>query len=124
MHLSLQARFRTCVLFCYNGVLFLHSGRCDAMFWIYDLNSADDAPVFLLLLSSVYTVSRPFLLLPPPQQQGGVWGLGGDTAGTPQQMEEESYSTWHLAEQSLLEERRRKGGHLWLWLRPYFPGNG
>lgn len=76
MHLSLQARFRTCILFYCNGFLFLHGGWCDAMFWIYNLKGADNTPVFLLLLSSVYTVSRPFLLLPPPQQRGGAQGAG------------------------------------------------
>lgn len=120
----MQARFRTCNLFCCNGIIFLHSGWCDAIFWICNLNSADNIPVVLFLQSSVYTVSRPLLLF-PPAQQGEVHGeLGGDTARTPHQMEGESYSTWNLAEQALMGERRREVGHLGLWLRLCFPGNG
>lgn len=50
--------------------------------------------------------------------------LGEDTAGTPQQMEGESSSTWHLAEQALLGGKKEEKGHLELWLRPCFLGNG
>lgn len=84
MHWSLQPRFRTCNLFCCNGVIFLHSGWCDAMFWICNLNSADNTLVVLFLQSSVYTVSRPLLLFPPAQQQGGARGAGrGHSWDTP-----------------------------------------
>jgi len=56
------------------------------MFWIYAANIVDNTRMFLLMLSSAHTESRPFLLLTPPRQQVG-WGgvqkkLGGDTAET------------------------------------------
>jgi len=43
------------------------------MFWICAENSVDNTGMFLLLLSSAYTESRPFLLLAPPCKWVG-WG--------------------------------------------------
>jgi len=61
-----------------------------SMFWICAEHSADNTGMFSLLLSSVYTQSRPFLLLTPPHQQGGK--PGGDTARTPEPSWPKGYS--------------------------------
>lgn len=48
-------------------------------------SSVDNADFILLLASSTYTASRPFLLLVLPLQRGeggGTKQLGGDTAKT------------------------------------------
>ena len=41
------------------------------MLWICAENSIDNTGMFLLLLSSAYAESGPFVLLTPPQQWGG-----------------------------------------------------
>jgi len=46
------------------------------MFWICAGNSIDNTGMFLLLLSSTYAESGPFLLLTLPQQRGGWGGTG------------------------------------------------
>ena len=45
-----------------------YSSLCGAMVKISAENSVDNTGMFSLLLSSAYTVSRPFLLLTPPHQ--------------------------------------------------------
>jgi len=42
------------------------------MFWICAENGVDNKEMFLLLSSSAYTASRPFLLLTPFHQQTGL----------------------------------------------------
>jgi len=51
------------------------------MFWICAENSVDNEEMFLLFLSSSYTVSRLFLLLTPPHQQVG-WECRRSWEGT------------------------------------------
>lgn len=48
------------------------------MLWYCAENSIDDIGMFLLLLKSIYTGPRPFLLLTPPMRRLGVHKkLGG-----------------------------------------------
>jgi len=54
------------------------------MIWVCAENSVDNTGMFLLLLSSAYTESRPFLLLAltTSNRLGVHKKLGGDTAST------------------------------------------
>lgn len=47
-------------------VKFLHNILYGAMFWFRAANTVDKTPMFSLLLSSVYTTSKPFLILTLP----------------------------------------------------------
>lgn len=49
-------------------ILFIVSGMriYELVFWIYDRNNVDNVEIFPLLLSSAYTISKPFLPLTPP----------------------------------------------------------
>ena len=62
-----------CAGFGWDRVHVLHSSWCGAMFRICAETRVDNTEMLLLLLSSAYTESRPFLLLTPPHQRGG-WG--------------------------------------------------
>ena len=89
------------------------------MFWICTENRVENTEIFLLLLSSAYTESRPSLLLTPPHQWVG-WGC--TRAGRAQ-----SPDRWtptcqrdipcHTTSWSAYKvgRRRRKGGHLEWW---------
>jgi len=46
------------------------------MFWICEENSVDNTEMFLLLLSSAYTDSGPFLLLTPPHHAEDTQEVG------------------------------------------------
>lgn len=61
--------FSNVVLAGVEFILLIVSGMriYELVFWIYDRNSVDNAEVFPLLLSSAYTMSKPFLLLTPPR---------------------------------------------------------
>lgn len=124
MHLSLQARFRTCILFYCNGVIFLHSGCVMPCFGFTTSKVLVTHQCFCYCWAVFTQCQGLFCFSNHPSSKEVHGELGEDTAGTPHQTEGESYSTWHLAEQTLLGERRRRGGHLELWLRPYFLGNG
>jgi len=74
-----------CTDFGWDRVKFLYGGLYGAVLWICAENNVDDRRMFLLLLSSAYTASRPFLLLKlalPASRLGVHKQLGGDTAGT------------------------------------------
>lgn len=55
---------------------FLHSSQHGVVFWICAANTVDNPETFMLLLSSVWTSSRPFLLLAltPSKEAGGAQG--------------------------------------------------
>lgn len=77
-------QIRDCAGFHWDRVNFLHSSQHGVIFWICAENSVDNPEIFLLLPSSVWTSSRPFLLLTltSSKEAGGHKELWGDTGGT------------------------------------------
>ena len=57
--IKILSRTGCCAGFGWHRLNFLHSSWYGAMFWICAGNSVDNAGMFLLLLSSAYTESRP-----------------------------------------------------------------
>lgn len=81
-------------------------GQTFVLFWISVEDTVDNPGMCLLLLSSTYTESRPFLV--PPHQQGG-WGYTRADPSIPKRdipCHTVSCSAYKA------EERRRKGGTL------------
>jgi len=85
------------------------------VFWICAENGVDNAKMFLLLLTSAYTESRPFLLLAPPHQRVG-WGCTRSWEGTqPGQLTQLTkgilHAIWRHAQHIKLGEEGGSGGH-------------
>lgn len=62
----------------WDGVKFFHSSPYGAVLCICGYSSADNTPVFWLLLSCACTVSRPSLFPTTPPQPGWEWARGWD----------------------------------------------
>ena len=108
-----------CAGFNWYRVNFLHSSYCGAMFWICAENSIDNTEMFLLLLSSAYIESRPFLLLTPPHQWAG-WRCTRRWEGTqPGQLTpaDQRDIPYHMASCSAYKAggKRRRGWHSEWW---------
>jgi len=83
------------------------------MFWTCDENSVDNTAKLLLMLSSAYTESRPFLFLTPHHQRVG-WGYTSTWEGTqPGQLTptDQRGILYHMESCSAYQARgSRKGG--------------
>ena len=106
------------------------------MFWICAENSIDNTGMFQLSLSSLYTESRPFLLLTSPHQRVG-WGCTRSWEGT-QLGQLTQLTKWilhniqHHAQHTKQGEEEGRGGTFRVMalvfrcymMEPCFPGEG
>lgn len=69
-----------CTVHGWDEVSFLHSNLHGAVFWIYDYNSVDNTPVFLLLLNTDCTMSKLLFSHSVPQEAGWEWERGQESS--------------------------------------------